>query len=137
MNYDPAKVGEVIRKAREAKGLNQQELAERVGTTQPTIVRIEHGGVKWSRYLAPIERELGIPAADVLRGVRADTDPKPSEHMRVEVLIFPMHGETDPPPIAITIKNGSRTIVRVELTPEDFALAITGRPVHGLVTRGG
>lgn len=54
----------------------------------------------------------------------------------VEVMIAPMHGPVDPPPIAITVKRGQRTILRVELTPEDFALAITGRLVHGSITRG-
>jgi hypothetical protein len=54
----------------------------------------------------------------------------------VEVLIAPMHGETDPPPIAITFKQGQKTLIRVEMNPADFALAITGRLVIGEITRG-
>lgn len=55
---------------------------------------------------------------------------------RVEVMIAQMNGETDPPPIAITFKQGSRTILRVEMPPADFALCLTGRLVFGEVTRG-
>lgn len=55
--------------------------------------------------------------------------------MKVEITIAPMHGPVDPPPIAITIKRG-RQRIRVELRPEDFALAVTGRLVHGEITGG-
>jgi hypothetical protein len=54
----------------------------------------------------------------------------------IDVMIAPMHGPDDPPPISITVKSGARTILRVELTQSDFALAITGRLVHGKITRG-
>ena len=60
-----------------------------------------------------------------------------SPPQRVEVTIAPMHGFEDVPPIAVTVKDGARTIVRVELSAQDFALAVTGRLVHGVVTRGG
>jgi hypothetical protein len=56
--------------------------------------------------------------------------------MKVEVLIAPLHGPDDLPPIAITFKQGPVTIIRVEMSPADFALAITGRLVQGEVTRG-
>jgi hypothetical protein len=54
---------------------------------------------------------------------------------KVEIMIGPMHGHVDPPPIAITIKQGHKTLIRVELSPNDFALAITGRLVFGEITR--
>jgi hypothetical protein len=56
--------------------------------------------------------------------------------MKVDVLIAPMHGPVDPPPFAITVKDGIKTLIRVELSAEDFALALSGRLVHGTVTRG-
>jgi hypothetical protein len=55
---------------------------------------------------------------------------------KVEVLIAPMHGPVDPPPIAVTFKIGARKLIRVEISPENFALALTGRLVHGVVTGG-
>jgi ribosome-binding protein aMBF1 (putative translation factor) len=38
-------VGEKIRAAREAAGLSQRELAERMGTSQAAVARLEAGGV--------------------------------------------------------------------------------------------
>jgi hypothetical protein len=55
---------------------------------------------------------------------------------RVEVLIGQITGETDPPNISVTFKQGASTVIRVEMTPEDFALAVTGRLTFGIVTRG-
>jgi transcriptional regulator with XRE-family HTH domain len=37
-------VAEQVRKLRTALGLSQEELAQRVGTTQPMIARLEAGG---------------------------------------------------------------------------------------------
>jgi HTH-type transcriptional regulator / antitoxin HipB len=47
-------IGERVRAVREAHGLSQRELAERVGSTQPAIARLEAGGVNPS--LATLER---------------------------------------------------------------------------------
>lgn len=40
-----AEVGERIRAAREAAGLNQRDLAGRMGTSQAAVARLEAGGV--------------------------------------------------------------------------------------------
>ncbi len=55
--------------------------------------------------------------------------------MRVEVIIGRITGAHDPAPIGITVKSGIRTLVRVELTPEDFANCVTGMMVPGTVTK--
>ena len=55
--------------------------------------------------------------------------------MKVEITIAPIHGAVDPPPIAFTAKDGRNVLIRVEITPENFALALTGRLVEGTVTR--
>jgi ribosome-binding protein aMBF1 (putative translation factor) len=39
------RVGEQIRSARDAAGLSQRDLAERMGTSQAAIARLEAGGV--------------------------------------------------------------------------------------------
>ena len=54
--------------------------------------------------------------------------------MKVEITIAPIHGAVDPP-IAFTAKDGRNVLIRVEITPENFALALTGRLVEGTVTR--
>jgi DNA-binding XRE family transcriptional regulator len=47
--YDRAdrmiRFGEAVREAREAAGMSQADLASRMGTGQPTIARLERGGV--------------------------------------------------------------------------------------------
>ena len=47
-------MGERVRLLREEHGLSQRELAERIGSTQPAIARLEAGGV--SPSLGTLER---------------------------------------------------------------------------------
>jgi ribosome-binding protein aMBF1 (putative translation factor) len=60
-----AEVGERVRKAREAAGLTQRELARRMGTSQAAVDRLEAGGVgatltTLQRVAAALELELSI-----------------------------------------------------------------------------
>lgn len=41
--YDTAELGEHVRRARQKKGFQQDELAERIGVTRMTISRLERG----------------------------------------------------------------------------------------------
>jgi HTH-type transcriptional regulator / antitoxin HipB len=41
--YDTAELGEQIRRVRQEKGLQQDELADRLGVTRMTISRLERG----------------------------------------------------------------------------------------------
>ncbi|OAI29032.1 hypothetical protein A1351_23450, partial [Methylosinus sp. R-45379] len=52
--------GDEIRKAREAKGLSQEALAERIGISQVAIQKIENGSTRKSKFLPEIERELDM-----------------------------------------------------------------------------
>ena len=54
--------GDQIRKAREAKGLSQADLARAVGISQPAINKIEKGGIVKSKYIPDILRALNIAA---------------------------------------------------------------------------
>lgn len=58
--------GEKVRLAREALGMNQTELAERVGMKQQSIVSIEAGDVKRPRKLREIARALQKTEDDLL-----------------------------------------------------------------------
>lgn len=40
-----AEIGDQVREARETAGLSQRELAERMGTSQAAVARLEAGGV--------------------------------------------------------------------------------------------
>lgn len=57
---DEASLGKVVLAARQSRGLTQAELAQRVGTNQQTVDKIEKGIIKHSRYFPRLEVELGI-----------------------------------------------------------------------------
>jgi phage repressor protein C with HTH and peptisase S24 domain len=61
-------IGTIVREARENKGLTQTELADKLGTSQQTIEKIERGITKRSSYLLPISIELGIPGDKLSMG---------------------------------------------------------------------
>jgi transcriptional regulator with XRE-family HTH domain len=53
--------GDLIREARRRAGLTQQELAERLGTTQSALARIESGGTEPAfRRVVGIVRACGL-----------------------------------------------------------------------------
>lgn len=54
------KIGDLIREAREARGWSQEMLAEKSGTTQQTLGRIELGRIQHSRALPQILQALGL-----------------------------------------------------------------------------
>lgn len=54
--------GEEIRRAREAKGWSQADLARAIGVSQPAIQKIERGDVIKSKYLPDIAKSLGLDA---------------------------------------------------------------------------
>jgi transcriptional regulator with XRE-family HTH domain len=53
-------LGDKIKQARIAKGWSQEDLAKRVGVSQPAIKKIEAGQTKRSRYLTDVLRAVGI-----------------------------------------------------------------------------
>ena len=57
--------GERIRIAREVKGWSQQQLANRVGISQPAIKKIEAGEIRQSKFQTKIAQVLGIPLTDL------------------------------------------------------------------------
>ncbi len=63
--------GHRVAQARRAAGLTQPQLAEKVGTSRPTIARIEAGGHSPSVQVAlAIARELGEPVETLFGGER-------------------------------------------------------------------
>lgn len=54
------KIGDLIREGREARNWSQEDLAQKTGTSQQNIGRIETGKVKHSRYIQPILKVLGL-----------------------------------------------------------------------------
>lgn len=52
--------GEQIKRARDARGLSQADLARAVGVEPPTIGKIESGRTRRSRVMPEIEQYLGL-----------------------------------------------------------------------------
>src|SRR5689334_2223485 len=53
--------GDAVRQQRTARGMSQKELADRAGTSQATIEKIENGKSHRSRYLPVVFSVLGLP----------------------------------------------------------------------------
>ncbi len=66
-----------LRARREACGLDQQQLAERAGTTQPTVSRIERGESRGTKQLRAFARVLAT-SEDYLEGIVDDPGPIPA-----------------------------------------------------------
>ncbi|EKY1951561.1 LexA family transcriptional regulator [Cronobacter sakazakii] len=58
-----------VKTKREALGLTQTELAERVGTSQQAIEQLENGKTKRPRYLPELANELGVSVDWLINGV--------------------------------------------------------------------
>lgn len=58
-----------IKEVRELRGMNQTELARRIGTTASTISRLEDGKRRLSEmYLTPIAKALGVTPGELIGG---------------------------------------------------------------------
>jgi transcriptional regulator with XRE-family HTH domain len=62
-------IGHLVKRAREAKGWTQQELANRMGIDAPYISQVERGKINLPEpdRLEAIERALGVSRAEMLR----------------------------------------------------------------------
>lgn len=65
-------ISRLVSSARQQAGLTQQELADRAGTSQPAVARLEGGG--GSPSLATVERLLGAAGFDL----RIELIPRPT-----------------------------------------------------------
>jgi len=96
----PAIVGLVVQSLRERKALQQAELAQRIGTSQPTVSRIERGTAMMSlEQLVALARALDSTPGAILtqadrvaerarkRGVHIRSERAPTTAPNGEVLI--------------------------------------------------
>jgi SOS-response transcriptional repressor LexA len=67
-------LAERFKKAREAAGYSQEELAEKVGVVQQTINKIETGVIRNPRKLTTFESVLGLPPGFLLHGEEAGSE---------------------------------------------------------------
>jgi transcriptional regulator with XRE-family HTH domain len=64
-------LAQVIKRAREAKGWSQEELAERLGVSKGWVGQVETGRIDRPRpqYLALLEQHLGVSRDELARGM--------------------------------------------------------------------
>lgn len=83
LNHWGMTIGERIREARKARGLNRRELAERIGMPYPTLAGLENGDQAGSTKLHAIAAALGVRVDWLESGRGAQTgvaDESPAYH---------------------------------------------------------
>jgi len=101
--------GDRIRRERESRGWSQQDLADRVGISQPAIRKIEAGQTTRSRYLAKVAQVLGVPLAEL--------DPDLEVHPVQGAVVLPtadLTGDRDLPVYASAEAASGQVIVHFE-----------------------
>lgn len=69
----PSILGVVIETRRKKLGLSQAEMAEKTGFSQPTLSRIERGGVPLTiPQLLTLAEVLGVAGSDLMKAAEAD-----------------------------------------------------------------
>ncbi|WP_306587669.1 LexA family protein [Hafnia paralvei] len=63
-------IGNRVRTSRDALGITQVELAEKVGTSQQSIEQLESGKIKRPRYLPELALALGVSIDWLLKGTK-------------------------------------------------------------------
>src|SRR5262249_929100 len=66
--------GEVTRKAREALGWSQSDLAVKAGVSQPAITKIEGNKTRKSKYFPNIAKALDLPLSALDPSLSLDDD---------------------------------------------------------------
>lgn len=61
-------VSERIRRLRQARGLTQRDLGERIGATHMSVHYWERGSDMMARYVLPMARALGVTTDYLLAG---------------------------------------------------------------------
>ncbi|MCF4120071.1 helix-turn-helix domain-containing protein [Antribacter sp. KLBMP9083] len=69
-----AAIGAAVRGARESTGLTQNQMAEHIGSSRPTISRLERGVVVSTDVLAGALAEAGYELYVVPRGARVTVE---------------------------------------------------------------
>jgi len=87
-------IGGIIRTAREDRGWTQADLANRVGTKQQTIEKIEQGKIKYSSYFPRIALELSLDIVKLIPDLATKSTPPaliPESDLRSGHRDFPVH----------------------------------------------
>jgi phage repressor protein C with HTH and peptisase S24 domain len=101
--------GEIIRRAREARGWSQAQLANRVGISQPAIKKIEAGDIRHSKFLPKIAQVLGLSLGELDPTLTQVTLPPAQEAAAGRGLLgerdFPVHASAEGGPGQIIVSH--------------------------------
>jgi transcriptional regulator with XRE-family HTH domain len=132
MVMNPKEIGQLVRAAREARGLSQVELSRLIGIKQASLHSVETGETRRSKFLPEIVRELGIPPDDV--GLPPDVSPDATV-MPVDRLVLPGRDF----PIYASVEGGAGEIIRstdpVDWHPRPAPVAHV-KTAYGLIVVG-
>lgn len=128
-------LGEKIRERRLARGLSQAALAEKVGTHQQTIEKIEKGVIKHSRFLHPISSELDLPFPQVVphNAATIKNEEDAAEHL-VGSRDLPVYGAAEGGGGALVVSNEPVDYVRrpapLAQVKDGYGLIIVGESMN-------
>ncbi len=124
-----------IREIREQRGLTQAQLAEAIGTTQPTIYRLELGRRKLTvEWMQKIAKALNVNTADliataVIAGLSEEAEPYVSEDAAVSASALAKRGLAH-----FRVKSNSveaagipaGSVILIDMSPEAIMRVATG-----------
>lgn len=130
-------LGDNIKRYRSERGWTSYQLAERAGTTQATISRIESGSVRPRRkLLEKVAGVLNVPVAQLEYG-NSDWDVVPIGKRRIPILDYTQAGQWAG--VAPTFRDGEMTdfvLTDAEYSASAFALVVRGDSMSPLLTPG-
>lgn len=91
----PMEPGEIIKKAREAKGLSQAGLGKKIGISQPAVKKIEAGDTRESKHLHKIARVLELDLDTIVPQTGPDASGILSRPYTSSVADFPIHASAE------------------------------------------
>lgn len=122
--------GEIIKKAREGKGLSQAKLAKKIGISQPAVKKIEAGDTRESKHLYKIARILDLDPDTIAPQTAPDASGILSRPFTSQGNDFPVHASAE---------GGSGHII-VSSDPVDFmprpAIVAHVRDAYGILVVG-
>lgn len=94
----PMEPGERVKRAREARDWSQDDLARRIGISQPAIKKIEDGTTAQSKFLPQVARALDLDISDLVPGpliAPGNHDTLPASQIMTPDKDFPIHASAE------------------------------------------
>ncbi|WP_036385237.1 LexA family protein [Microvirgula aerodenitrificans] len=107
----------LIKRLREARGWSQDELAKKIGISQPGLAKIENGGN--TRKIVEIAKIFGVTAEELSRGVIHEGVARTDDKARIDTNVSPGPDVRGMLPLISWVQAGSFCDVIDNLAPGD------------------